>query len=100
MKVIAVEVFGNGSGTRRGRVCQRRDGRFQFVTEMLTAATDELLPYWLNEHPPSGVYERQEDATEALLAALGSAESIGRAEPFEFDINVGPYPEPTLSHSQ
>ena len=93
MNVTAVEAFIDISGTRRGRVCQRPDGKFQFVTEALTGEPEECLPYWRNEHPPSGIYERQVDAASALVATLQSAVRLGNIAATEFDLTVGPYPD-------
>ena len=97
MNVTAVEVMADGSGTRRGRICRRDDGRFQYVTETLTDATGDSLPCWTNDHPPSGIFERQDEAAEALAAEFSAAIRLEGADPVSFDASVGPYPEPTFA---
>jgi hypothetical protein len=92
MKVTVASALIADGGERRGRICLRSDGRYQFVTERLTQATDDVLPYWLNEYPPSGIYDRQEDAAAALQATLGQASPIEDVEPVEFNLEIGPYP--------
>jgi hypothetical protein len=90
-----VEVFVDAPGQRRGRVCRRHDGRFQFVTESLTAATDECLAYWTNDYPPSGIFDSQDDAVAGLLDVLPGANRQPDIENVELDLSVGPFPEPT-----
>ena len=95
MLVTAVHVLIDASGRRRGRLCQRGDGRWQFVTERLVE-TSELSPHWTNDQRPSGLFENAIDAAAALRADLGGAVLLESVEPCIFDIRVGPYPEPTL----
>jgi hypothetical protein len=92
MKVRTAEALVTQCGERRGRVCIRSDGRYQFVTERLAQTTDDVLPYWVNEYPPSGIYKQQEDAVAALRVNLGPARRIETFELSEFDLEVGPYP--------
>jgi len=95
MLVTAVHVLIDASGTRRGRLCQRSDGRWQFVTERLVE-TGEFSPHWINDGFPSGLFENANDAAAALGADLGDAVLLESVEPCTFDIRVGPYPEPVL----
>jgi hypothetical protein len=97
MNVTAVDVIADGSGMRRGRICRRDDGRYQYVTETLTDGAGTCLPYWTNDHPPSGIFDRRDEATEALAAELLAATRLEGADPVSFDLSIGPYPEPTFS---
>lgn len=97
MNVTAVEVFAEGGRMRRGRICRRDDGRYQYVTETLTDGTEDCLPYWRNDYPPSGIFERQDEAAEALAAELCAPIRLEGANPVRFDLSVGPYPEPTFT---
>ncbi len=94
MLVTATETYISTAGERRGRVCEREDGLWVFVTEHLTDETDECLPYWVNDCPPSGLYRSSEDATAALQSDLGEMQRlcVGRSPAFNTD--RGPYPEP------
>ena len=94
MFVTAIETFLARSGKSRGRVCSRADGLWVFVTEYLTEATEEFLPYWINDYPPSGIYQTRDDATAALRIVLGEMETIEGARSVEINTDVGPYPEP------
>ena len=94
MDVVALDVLVSLDGNRRGRVCRRADGMFQFVTERLRALDDELESYWLNDYPPSGIYDRRDAALSALKRALPTSAVLTNAMPTTFNINVGPYPEP------
>ncbi len=97
MNVTAIEVFSDGSGRRRGRICRRDDGRYQYVTETLTDETGDRSSYWTNDYPPSGIFERQDEAAEALAGELSAAIQLEGADRVSFDLNVGPYPEPTFT---
>lgn len=94
MFVTAIETFLARSGKSRGRVCYRADGLWVFVTEYLTEETEEFLPYWINDYPPSGLYQTRDDPAAALRTVLGEMESIDGARPVEINTDVGPYPEP------
>lgn len=94
MFVIAIETFLARSGNSRGRVCRRADGLWVFVTEYLTEETEEFLPYWVNDYPPSGIYQTRDDATIALRTVLGEMGAIEGARSVEINTDVGPYPEP------
>ena len=94
MLVTAIETFLAQSGKGRGRVCYRADGLWVFVTEYLTEETEEFLPYWINDYPPSGLYQTRDDATTALRTVLGEMESIEGARRVEINTGVGPYSEP------
>ena len=94
MFVTAIETFLARSGERRGRVCYRADGLWAFVTEYLTEETEEFLPYWNNDYPPSGLYQTRDDAVTALQTVLGEMKAIGATRSIEFNTDVGPYPEP------
>lgn len=97
MKVTATQVLIASDGERRGRICRRSDGRYQFVTERLTRPTEEVLPHWLNEYAPSGIYDTEEDAAAALHTHLGQSSRAEKVRPVEFDLEVGPYPPVTCS---
>lgn len=86
MLVTATEIYISTAGERRGRVCEREDGLWVFVTEYLTDETDECLPYWVNDCPPSGLYRSSEDATAALQSDLGEMQRlrVGRSPPFQY----------------
>ena len=94
MFVTAIETFLARSGKGRGRVCHRADGLWVFVTEHLTAENEEFLPYWINDYPPSGLYQTRDDAAMALRTVLGEMKSIEGARWVEINTDVGPYPEP------
>jgi hypothetical protein len=94
MDVTAIEVWVVPSGKLRGRVCQRADGLFQYVMETLTEETAELRSYWVNQHPPSGIFKDQADALAALRNELPSSMPLDGAKVTTFDIRVGPYPDP------
>ena len=95
MDVTAIAVFLAPSRERRGRICQRPDGRFQFVTETLQPESAEAFAYWTNDWPPSGIYSEKEGALSALESALPSMKIVEGVKPVGFDIRIGPYPEPT-----
>jgi hypothetical protein len=94
MFVTAIETFLARSGKRRGRVRYRADDLRVFVTEDLTEETEEFLPYWNNDYPPSGLYQTRDDAAAALRAVLGEMDAIEGARAVDFNTDVGPYPEP------
>lgn len=96
MRVTATDAFLDREGSRRGRLCRRPDGLWMFVTEYLTDETEEFLPYWINNYPPSGLYLSRDDAAVALLAVLGDMIAIKGARPVAFDTDHGPYPEPSI----
>jgi len=92
--VTAIETFLAQSGKSRGRVCYRADGLWAFVTEYLTEESAECLPYWINDYPPSGLYQSRGEAAAALRIVLGEMEPIEGARSVEINTDVGPYPEP------
>lgn len=94
MDVTAIDVFLSASADRRARICRRSDGRFQYVTERLEPQTDEFMGYWINDYPPSGVFQTQDDARSALIALMPSLHHVPGTKSVTFNINVGPYPEP------
>lgn len=94
MFVTATETFLARSGRKRGRICYRADGLWVFVTESLTEETEEFLPYWCNDHRPSGLYQSRDEVVAALQAVLGEMEVIETARSIEINTDVGPYPEP------
>ena len=96
MMVTSAHVLIDASGKRRGRLCQRKDGRWQFVTERLAEETGEILAYWVNDYPPSGIFENANEAAVALRSHLGEPVLLERIEPCTFDTDVGPFPEPKL----
>jgi len=67
---------------------------FQFVTERLRLIDDELESYWVNDYPPSGIYDRRDAALSALKRVLPTSAILTNAMPMTFSINVGPYSEP------
>jgi hypothetical protein len=97
MEVTAINVFISATEDRRGRICRRPDGRFQFVTEQLIPEDDECLAYWRNDHPPSGIFETRDAAIAALHREIASLVPWENVRPVTFDLRVGPYPEPSAS---
>jgi hypothetical protein len=97
MEVTAITVFISAAGDRRGRICRRPDGRFQFVTERLVPEDDECLAYWSNDHPPSGIFYMRDAAIAALHREIASLVPCEDVQPITFDLRVGPYPEPSVS---
>jgi len=96
MLVTATEVFRHQSGKIRGRVCRRPDDLWVFVIERFIEQVDELLPYWINDYRPSGLFRSREEATASLQAALGDVVPIEDVLPVTFNTDVGPYPEPAI----
>lgn len=94
MNVVSLDVQLSLDGGHRGRVCRRPDGYFQFVTERLKPPTEELPAYWINDHPPSGLYDQREDALLALKQVLPTSVALADTRAVTFNIDVGPYPEP------
>jgi hypothetical protein len=94
MEVTAEQTFVSALGTRRGRICRRSDGLFQVVTETLRPDTHEELAHWWNDHPPSGLFERQKDAERYLQSLLPDCREVHGLKPTTFNLEVGPYPEP------
>ena len=97
MQVKAINVFLNPSKQRRGWVCRRTDGLFQYATEKLIEETDECLEYWQNEYPPSGIFDSEDDAMDSLVTAFGRLERLEGVGSIEFDMSVGPYPDPVAN---
>ena len=97
MKVVATHLL--RARNRRGRLCVRPDGMFQFATESYNE-TDEMLDgYWMNEYPPSGLYQTREEAVAALRNALASDSRLLQTEQLEIELEVGPWEEPILRDS-
>lgn len=94
MNVTAIQVLRPSSGKRRGWICRRSDGKFQFVTEALQPETDGAPPRWTSDSPPSEIFDRQEEALEALTTRIPGLALLQDIEPQDFDISAGPYPEP------
>jgi hypothetical protein len=95
MEFTAIALFLSPSGERRGRVCERPDGRFQYVVETLVPESVEAWEHWIN-HSPSGIFEDKNDAITALEAVLPAMRLVANTQPVTFDIRIGPYPEPTF----
>lgn len=64
------------------------------MTERLVQPTQEYGAYWINDHPPSGLFAHEYDARGHLMAILPQAQEMVDVEPCTFELNVGPYPEP------
>lgn len=99
MRVTAVETFVSPTGQRRARICRREDGRFQFVTETFRQAADECEGYWMNDYPPSGLFDCRDDARAELRLMVPRASELHDLEQCTFELDVGPYPEPTRRRS-
>ena len=99
MKVTVVEVYIDKSGKRRDRVCLRKDGYFQIGLEHKTEEDGDYLPYWRNEHPPSGLFASRTDAIEAVQSALINSKRLDNLELIEIDLSVGPWPAPEHQQS-
>ena len=97
MQVTAEETYIAPSGQQRGRLCRRQDGRFQIVTEQLREPTDGLDAYWVDDHPPSGLFADRDDARAHLLRLLPGATALRDVNPCIFQLGLGPYPEPLSS---
>ena len=96
MDVTAIAVFLSPSGERRGRICERPDGRFQFVTETLVPESVEAWEHWTNDSP-SGIFEGKHDAITALNVVIPAMRPVADVQPVTFDIRVGPYPDPAFN---
>ena len=94
MTVSAISVFLTASGKRRGRICLRVDGLFQYGTERWQEEIGDSPGYWLNDYPPSGLFCSQEEAVAALSDEIGPMTELENSRPAELDLSVGPYPEP------
>lgn len=92
MRVIATHLM-IASG-KRGRLCVRPDGLWQFATETFIEPNDEYDGYWRNEHPPSGIFSSLEEAVAALRLKLSGETSFSPTEPQEISLSVGPWPDP------
>lgn len=95
MIVTAIDVLLSTSGDRRGRICRRPDNRFQFVTETRRSEDAELFAHWVNDHPPSGLFDSREAALEALQHQIPSFRPV-TCPAHDIEIGVGPYPEPEV----
>jgi hypothetical protein len=99
MQVTDLSLFISPCRGRRGRICSREDGRFQVVTETLRGRTGDHEAYWINDHPPSGIFADAGAAGAHLLAVLPGATEMQGIEACTFHLEVGPYPEPMLQTS-
>ena len=93
MTVTAFSVFLAISGKRRGRICLRNDGLFQYVTEVLRTE-DDGSQWWINEYPPSGLFDNAEAAVSELSSTIGPMRKLYRARTTQFEPTAGPYPDP------
>ncbi|MEM6476939.1 MAG: hypothetical protein AAF687_12300 [Pseudomonadota bacterium] len=90
MKVINLEVILKEK--RRGRLCVRPDGLYQFVTEILR--NGDL--YWMNEYPASGLYGSPDEARQALREKMDTGAAFKRVEPMAIELDVGPWADPVI----
>jgi len=94
MLVHSIAVYLSKSGDRRGRICQRSDGLFQYAFEHMIRETDEYDGYWCPIGETSGLYGNQEAAIAALLVKLPGAEEIEGTQQVSMDLNFGYWPDP------
>ena len=90
MDVTAIETFVSADGGRRGRICWRPDGLLQVVTETLRPGDEEFEPHWLNDYPPSGIFNDRDEALAFLNATIQSLVPLEDVRQVKFDIGVGP----------
>jgi len=97
-KVRDLKLFIGNSGTKRARLCQRFDGHFCVLIENLEEGYEGLLPHWMNEYPPSGLFANTGDAEHWLNAVLDKPIDVQMLSPQDFESSVGPFPDPQIIH--
>lgn len=92
MSLVSIAVYDDELHQRRGRICRREDGLFQFTLERLTEETEEFEAYW-SPVSVSGIYGTADEALAGLRKKMPKAEVLEGAKPVTMQPS-GYWPDP------